>query len=284
MFFLVAYTAIYYRKMEQSYSSFITAALKNASDIAQSSFGKVSGTVKTEDNNQVLTETDIKIGELLVSRVREAYPDHNIIDEEAGVIDNQSEYTWVIDPIDGTSNFANGIPMYGVMIGLLHDSMPIAGGIALPSFDQIYTAEKDTGAYCNGKKISVSNEAKLSNSLIAYGIDGHQENPQMTIDETSALSRIILGIRNLRSSNSAYDVTLVAGGAYGAALNKTSKIWDNVAPHIIIEEAGGVYTDFYGKPMDYSNPTAKVNDNFTLCAGAPQLHAQLQAIINHSYS
>lgn len=265
---------------ENRYTEFITSALTDASAIARSSFGKVSGTVKTEDNNQVLTETDIKIGELLVARVKESYPDHNIIDEEAGVVDNQSLYTWVIDPIDGTSNFANGVPMYGIMIGLLEGSTPIAGGIALPSFEKTYVAEKGTGTYCNGEKVSVSNEASLLNSLVAYGIDGHQENSQITFDEAGSLAHIILGIRNLRSSNSAYDVTLVASGAYGAALNKTSKIWDNVAPHVVIEEAGGVYTDFYGKPMDYSNPTAKVDDNFTLCAGAPQLHAQLQTIIN----
>lgn len=84
----------------------------------------------------------------------------------------------------------------------------------------------------------------------------------------------------MRSSNSAYDSALVAKGKYGAVLNRTSKIWDNVAQQIIIEEAGGIYTDFFGKPINYSNPTKRANDNFTLCAAAPSLHEQIQSIIH----
>jgi myo-inositol-1(or 4)-monophosphatase len=94
------------------------------------------------------------------------------------------------------------------------------------------------------------------------------------------LSDIILNIRNLRSSNSTFDQVLVAKGKYGATINRTSKIWDNVAQQIVIEEAGGIYTDFYGAPMDYSNPLAKVSDNFTFCAASPLLHQQLMEIIN----
>lgn len=260
--------------------TFITTVLEDAAVIANNSFGKVSGTVKPDDNNQVLTETDIEIGNLIVARVKEQYPEWNIIDEEAGVIDNGSNYTWVIDPIDGTSNFANGVHTYGIMIGLLKGDTPVAGGIALPYFHEIYVAEKGKGAFCNGESIRVSEETNLLDSLVAYGIDGHQENPELTTSETSTLAQIILAIRNLRGSNSAYDSALVAKGRYGACLNRTSKIWDNVAPQIIIEEAGGLYTDFFGKKMDYANPTTKVNENFTWCAGAPGLHAELQAIIH----
>lgn len=261
------------------YRKFIDDVLREASNIANDNFGKVTGTAKPEDNNQVLTATDLEIGALLVSRVKQTYPEHNVIDEESGVINNRSEYTWVIDPIDGTSNFASGVHTYGVMIGLLREGTPVAGGIALPFFDEIYTATKGEGAYCNGAKIGVTQETELLNSLVAYGIDGHQEKPEITKDEATVLAEIVLGIRNLRSSNSAYDAALVTKGKYGATLNRTSKIWDNVAQQIIIEEAGGVYTDFFGSPIDYSEPLSKVNDNFTWCAGAPALHARLQQII-----
>lgn len=259
---------------------FITSVLTDATAIANTNFGKVSGSVKPEDNNQVLTATDIEIGNLIVARAKAEFPAWNIIDEEAGVIDKGSAYTWVIDPIDGTSNFANGIPTYGIMIGLLRDATPIAGGIALPFFDELYIAEKGMGAKCNNEIISVSKEHSLLNSLVAYGIDGHQENPQLTILETSMLGQIILNIRNLRSSNSAYDAAFVAKGKYGAWLNRTSKIWDNVAQQIVIEEAGGKYTDFFGNPMIYLDPTNRVDDNFTVCAAPPELHKQLQAIIH----
>lgn len=258
---------------------FIAAVLKDASAVASTNFGKVKGSVKPQDNNQVLTKADIEIGELIVSRAKAQFPDWNIIDEEAGVIDNGSAYTWVIDPIDGTSNFANGLPTYGIMVGLLKGGIPVAGGIALPYFDEIYVAEKGKGTLRNGQPVKVTQETGLLNCLVAYGIDGHQKNPELTVQEVQTLAHIILGIRNLRSSNSTYDIAQVAQGKYGAWLSRGSKIWDNVAPQIVIEEAGGLYTDFFGKPIDYSNPTKKVGDNFTVCAAAPALHAQLQAII-----
>ena len=261
------------------YKQFIESALKEVSQIALHYFGNVSGAVKAGDNNQVLTEADLAVGQRLIERIKETYSDYNIIDEEAGVIDNGSRYTWVIDPIDGTSNFASGSPLYGIFLGLLEDDVPIAGGMTLPSFDELYVAVKGGGAFCNGQTITVSGEAKLMNSLVAYGVDGHQDEPDVTRKEAVLLADVVLSIRNLRTSNSAFDAAMVAKGVYGGILNNSSKIWDNVAQHIVIEEAGGLYTDFFGRPMDYSNPLSKAERNFTMCAAAPELHAQLQAII-----
>ncbi len=260
---------------------FIKKVLEEASEIARKNFGKTSSiTTKSGDNNQVLTETDLAIGRLIVEKIKETFPTHNIIEEEAGVIDNKSEFTWVVDPVDGTSNFANGIPLYAVMVGLLENNSPIAGGISLPSFNEIYVAEKDKGAFCNGKQTYTTKDESLLKVLVAYGIDGHQENPDVTYSETKLLSEIVLNIRNLRSSNSAFDTAMVAKGAYGATLNRTSKIWDNVAQQIVLEEAGCSYTDFFGEPIDYSNPISKANDNFTFCAAPPALHIELQKIIH----
>jgi myo-inositol-1(or 4)-monophosphatase len=262
------------------YKVFLEEVLIRSSEIALTFFGKVSGVVKKEDNNQVLTDADIAIGKYIVDSIRQEFSKHNIIDEEAGVVNNSSEYTWVVDPIDGTSNFANGLPMYGIMIGLLQGDNPIVGGIALPSFSEIYYAEKDKGTSLGDIKTSVSSETNLLSTLVAYGIDGHQEDPSLTRDEVKLFGEIVLNIRNLRSSNSAFDSVMVAQGKYGASLNKTSKIWDNVAQQIIIEEAGGVYTDFFGNPMDYQNPLSRVNENYTWCFGAPKLHKELQEIIH----
>jgi myo-inositol-1(or 4)-monophosphatase len=238
------------------------------------------GTTKQGDNNQVLTETDLEIGKTIVEDIQKQFPTHNIIDEEAGVIDKQSEFTWVVDPIDGTSNFANGIPTFGTMIGLLQNDQPIAGGLTLPVFNEIYIAEKGEGAFCNKNPIHVTDKTNLLSVLVAYGVDGHQEKPQITKDECDLLSDIILSVRNIRSSNSVFDIAMLIKGNYGAALNRTSKIWDNVAQQILVEEAGGVYTDFFGKPMDYSQPLTKDKQNFTYCAAASKLHTQLLGIIS----
>lgn len=261
------------------YKDFINKTLLKAASVAMQNFGKVASTTKQEDNNQVLTQTDLEIGKLIIEEINKDFGSYNIIDEEAGVINKNSEYTWVVDPIDGTSNFASGLSTYGTMIGLLKDDVPVAGGISLPFFNQIYSAEKGVGAFCNDEKINVSKETNLLKSLVVYQIDGHQENPELTYSETKILAEVILHIRNLRTSNSAYDLAMVACGKYGAIANKTSKIWDNVAQQIVIEEAGGIYTDFNGDDMDYSQPLNKSKDNFTYLAGAPILYKQLLDII-----
>jgi myo-inositol-1(or 4)-monophosphatase len=263
-----------------NFSQSLTTILEESADIARSRFGNVQGSNKAGDNNQVLTETDLEIGQHIIAWLEKNYPDHNIIDEEAGVIDHHSEFTWVVDPIDGTSNFANGVPTFGIMIGVLHQATPIAGGIVLPLFHETYVSEKEQGARCNGEVIHMSTEQSLLSSLVAYGIDGHQESPEKTYQETSILAEIILHTRNLRSSNSAFDIAMLVKGSYGAALNQSSKIWDNVAQHILVEEAGGKYTDFLGQPMMYDQPLTRANQNYTYCAAAPHLHQEIQEVIH----
>lgn len=263
------------------YLPFLKEQLELAAETAQRYFGKVSGTVKAGDNNQVLTEADIAIGKQLVAAIQQAYPSHNIIDEEAGVIDNGSQFTWVVDPIEATSNFAAGLPQYGIMVGLLHGAEPLAGGIIAPAYNKLYLAQKGKGATCNGEPIHVTEEPNLLNTLVSYGIDGHQENPQQTIEECRQLADIVLGIRNLRNSGcEALDPMYVAEGRYGGRINLTSKIWDNVAPHIITQEAGATWTDLHGRPADYSNPLTRAEQNFTFCVASPALHKQLQAILH----
>jgi len=265
--------------MNMLYKNFVLDNLKNAAKIASDNFNKVKTVEKGTDNNQVLTQTDIEIGKLLVGEITKHFPEHNVIDEEAGVINKKSNFTWVVDPIDGTSNFANGVPMYGIMVGLLDKNTPIVGGVALPAFGEFYYAEKGRGTYCNDQQIKVTDESDLLKCLAVYALDGHQENPELTYQESKLLADIVLNIRNLRSSNSCFDIMMVASGKYGAWLNRTSKIWDNVAPQVIIQEAGGVYTNFIGKSIDYSNPLGKSENNFTVCASAPLLHKRLQEII-----
>ena len=166
------------------------------------------------------------------------------------------------------------------MVGLLKEKKPIVGGISLPASDEICFAEKGYGAYCNDEKLQVSKETKLLSTLVAYAIDGHQTNPDFTRKECKTLAEVILNIRNLRNTGSCFDTVMVVKGKFGAYLNQTSKIWDNVAQQILIEEAGGIYTDFFGKSMDYTNPLTKAKQNFTFCAASPILHKQLQEMIH----
>lgn len=258
------------------YLTFLEEQLRASAKIALSYFGKVSATVKAGDNNQVLTEADLAIGKHLVASVQTTYPDHNVIDEETGAIDKGSRYTWVIDPIEATSNFAADIPEYGIMVGLLEDAKPIAGGIIVPAHDRLYLAQKDKGATCNGRPIHVTDETSLSKMLVSFDMDSHAENPDKTIRECRLLADIVLAARNMRNSGcEAVDPMYVAEGKLGGRINMNSKIWDNVGPQIIAEEAGAVWTDAYGDPIDYSDPTHKLDQNFTFCVANPALHKQL---------
>lgn len=263
------------------YQKFIEESLKKASIISSSNFNKVSGVSKGDDNNQVLTQTDIEVGKLLVSLFQKEFPEYNIIDEEAGVIDKGSEFTWVIDPIDGTSNYAAGVPNYGTMIGLLKNDIPIAGGISLPFYGEITVAEKGEGAFCNGEKLSVTKENNLLSTLVAYQIDGHQENPDFTRKECRVLAELALSVRNLRNSGTvAFDGIMVAKGKYGGYLIQAGKLWDVVALDIIIQESGGIYTQYNGKPTDYRNSMQRTKEDFGCCASTPILYEQLQKVIH----
>lgn len=262
-----------------SYRDTITELLTKSASIARRYFGKVSYSIKPGDNNQVLTKADLEIGDHIVTALQKMYPSHNIIDEESGVIDNRSEYTWVVDPIDGTGNFAVGLPLYGIIIGLLHKNIPVAGGVSLPFFDETYYGEKGQGAYRNGQIAKASINHKLSESLIAYGLDSHKDDPEFTRHEMVILEQLVNNIQNLRSSNSVYDAMMVASGKFGGYMNQSMRIWDVVGPQIIIEEAGGTVTNIEGKPIDYKNHMKKIQDHFTFLSASNILHSQLLEVM-----
>lgn len=263
-----------------SYSEFIRSLLSEAGQIARDGYGKATASIKGTDQNQVVTQTDLEISKLLISKIQQAFPRDNIVEEETGGVDNGADITWVIDPIDGTSDFANTLPMYGVMIGLLQGDLPVAGGVLLPAFNELYYAERGKGAVCNDAPIRINDDPMLKHMLIAYALDAFAETPEATVKETALFGDIAMRVRNMRSSNSCFDQMAVATGKYGAWLNRTTKIWDNVAPHVIIEEAGGVFTDFIGRQMDYSNPMKKFSRIYTVCAAPKEIHAALQTIIH----
>lgn len=274
----------YHRKrynINMDFLQFIKNNLDKASGIAMNNFGKVSSTVKGGDTNAVLTKTDLEIGELIIKNIRDNFPEHNIINEETGVVDKKSSFTWVIDPIDGTSNFAAGLPFFGVMLALMKDEQPLFSGISLPYFKEVYLAEKTKGAFCNGEKVEVTKEDNLLKVLVGYGIDSHRENPELTKKEATIFGELVLNIRNVRTTNSCFDELMLARGKYGGWLNQTLCIWDLVPVQLIIEEAGGKVTDFFGNKIDYKNHLQRTKENFTICAAPEVLHNKLQKIIRN---
>ena len=264
------------------YRNFLESVLWQAADIAVAMFGRVTSTNKPGDNNQVLTEADIAIGKHIIEQIEKQYPKDNIIDEEAGVLQKKSAITWVIDPIEATSNFANGSEDYGIMLGVLHEHTAIAGGVVVPSRGLMYVAQQGKGATKNGTAIHVTQDTVLQHQLVSIGINGNQENPSHTYRDAKLIAAVALAARNMRNSGcEAVDCMYVAEGIYGGRINLASQIWDNVAPQVIVEEAGGVWTDLSGAPMNYKDPLGRIGQNFVNCTAAPQLHPQLLKLINH---
>lgn len=262
------------------YKDFIRRVLGESSTIANWFFGNVTWSVKDGNSIHVLTEADLAIWSFLISEIQESFPSYNIIDEEAWVIDKESEYTWVIDPIDGTSNFAEWLPTYGIMLWLLHNDVPIAWGISLPFFDEILYGEEWDWVWLNDTKMTSIPSKELKNSLIAYCMDGHPEDPDMTVRECETFAKLVLHIRNMRMTWSAYDTVQVLKGKYWAFLNKSSMIRDNVAQQFLTVELWWRYTDFDWNDIDYTDAMTNTNKNYTHFFWSKEIHDEIMNVIH----
>jgi myo-inositol-1(or 4)-monophosphatase len=258
----------------------ILKALHKAGEILMKNFGKLTEYTIKENQNSIVTAADIESEKKIIEIILEKFPDHNTLGEETGFRNRNSEFTWVIDPLDGTSNFAAGLPWFGVIICVLKDSVPAMAGCFLPVQNEIYFAEKGKGATRNNKKIAVSQETNLSNILAAYSLDSSDE-PGKTEREAKIMQHLVLSIRNLRATNCLLDFCYTAEGKLGACINQTTKIWDIAGPGLIIEEAGGKVTDIFGNPFEFSLNESNYNRNFTIACSNQILHSEIIRILNY---
>jgi len=258
----------------------ILNSLQKAGEILMSYFGKITEYSVKESQRRIVTKADIESEKKIIDIILKEFPDHNTLGEETGYQNRNSAFTWVIDPLDGTSNFAAGIPWFGVIICVLKNSIPVMAGCFLPVQNEIYFAEKGKGAIRNGEKIKVSGETELKNILAAYSLD-YSDEPGKTESEAKVIKQVVSRIRNLRSTNSLIDLCFTADGKLGACMNQTTKIWDIAAPALIIEEAGGTVTDMQGNPFDFSLNADNYDRNFTIIGSNKVLHPELIKILNN---
>ena len=252
--------------------------LKLAGEILHANFEKKQKIEIKENQCSIVTETDKLAESAIIKNIQKKYPNHNILSEEIGYIDKNSEYTWIIDPLDGTSNFAAGIPWFGILIAVLKNNEPILSGAYLPIQKELYFAEKGKGAFKNNKPISVSQEENLENVLFAYSLD-YSENNEKTTQESKMIKNLVQNVRNIRATNSLLDFLYTAEGKFGGNINQTTKIWDIASPALIIEEAGGKVTDITGNKLNFTINNATINKNFTIIASNKLLHHKILKII-----
>jgi myo-inositol-1(or 4)-monophosphatase len=258
---------------------FISSILLKSGEILKNGFGKVTQYDNKQDQSNIVTESDFKSEVLIRKIISAAYPEHNILGEEHGFEHKQSDYTWIIDPLDGTSNYAARIPWFGILVALVQNGQPILSGAYLPMSNEMYLAQLGKGSTKNGRPISVTQEIDLRNLLCCYSLD-YSEDSTKTEREVQIMNSLVQNYRNLRSTNSIVDFCMVADGRMGAALNQTMKIWDIAAPQLIIEEAGGKVTDINGQKIEYIPSVASLEENYTAIASNPKVHDKICHLID----
>lgn len=260
-------------------STILQTALKKGGEVLMDHFGRTSQATVKESISSVVTEADLA-AERAILKVLDGAPEaFNIITEESGYIEKHSEFTWVVDPLDGTSNFAAGLPWFGVIIALFKEDTPILGGMYLPVDQQFYLAEAGGGATRNGVAISVTPSEDLSEHLVVYSFDFNEDQAK-TQAEMEVMARLSRNVRNIRATNSLVDYCYVADGRLGAALNQATKIWDIASAWLLIQEGGGKVTDIRGQEIKFDLSAQAVNDNYTIIASGRGLHQALLKTIH----
>jgi myo-inositol-1(or 4)-monophosphatase len=252
----------------------VKAARRAASIINRASFDIDRIKVTQKGQNDFVTEVDRAAEQAIIEVLHTAYPDHAILAEESGASGNlhdESENVWIIDPLDGTTNFIHGFPQYCVSIALQHRGQITQAVVFDPNRNDLFTATKGAGAYVNDKRLRVSRRDKMADSLIGTGfpfrnMDGMEEYLQMfrVITEKSA------GLR--RPGAAALDLAYVAAGRLDGFFEKGLAPWDVAAGSLLVTEAGGIVGDFSGE-SDY---LFKGN----VIAGSPKIFAQMVSLLS----
>jgi myo-inositol-1(or 4)-monophosphatase len=188
----------------------------------------------------VVTKAD-KESEILINNwLKAEFPEFSILGEEYGLLDLQSDYCWAADPLDGTSNYAAGLPIFSVSIALLYKGSPIIGVVYDPNQNLMYWGAKGEGAYLNGNRIQVNNHAQIE-SISLFGA---------STDIIESLPNYLSKVGKVRSLGSAaIHLSTVAAGYFDGCIDVNTKLWDVAAGALILQEAGGTFTDYLGNPI-----------------------------------
>lgn len=207
---------------------------------------------KLGQETNLVTEIDKKSEEIIIAKIKQRYPHHDFLAEESGSHQKESEYRWIIDPLDGTTNFTHGFQFFSVSIALEVKGEVVVGVVYDPTMDELFTAEKGNGAYCNNKPIGVSDRSTLIESMLVTGFPYNiKENPDNAIQHFVNFVTEAQAIRRLGSA--ALDLCYVAAGRLDGFWEVSLNPWDMAAGVLVLQEAGGKYTDFRGFPSTIYN-------------------------------
>ena len=257
----------------------ITELMEFAGNLARQA-GKVLADKQTKQNRvyykgsiDLVTEADKMSEELILTQISQRYPEHGILSEESAAKNEQAIMRWIIDPLDGTTNYAHGFPFFCVSIALEQEGKVVLGVIYDPTRDDLFTATLAGGAYLNGKKLQVSSQSDLSRSLLATGFPYDiRVSADNNLDFFNAMVVRVQAIR--RAGAAALDLAYLAAGRFDGFWELKLKPWDTAAGCLMVTEAGGIVSDLTGGKWSLHSPA--------LVASNSLIHEQMMEVLNSS--
>jgi len=235
-------------KKKSDFLSFAIDLAIKAGKIQLSYFGNISSYEKKSTNIDLLTKADIESEKFIISKIQQTYPDHSIISEESQKIENNSKHTWVIDPLDGTTNFAHNLPIFAVSIGFKINEKIECGVVYNPAVDKCFYALRGHGAFLNGSIIHPTTTSELEDALIATGFPYlHDKKYDLSFELFKDFYDRTQGLRRLGSA--ALDLCFVAMGRFDGFYEYNLEPWDICAGSLIAKEAGALVSDWDGSKM-----------------------------------
>ena len=196
----------------------------------------------------LVTEADRASEKLIVDQLRKHFPTHSILAEEGSGSEKDSEYRWYVDPLDGTTNFAHGFPVYNITLALERNGEMIAGVIYDPTRPEMFTCEAGGGAFLNGERIHVTKTSKIEDALSATGFPSRKRHQNINVHFYYQLAMLSHGVR--RAGAAAIDLAYVACGRLDLFWEFSLNPWDMAAGALLVREAGGTVTDMHGAPFN----------------------------------
>jgi myo-inositol-1(or 4)-monophosphatase len=217
----------------------LSTLCKDVGEFQRRSFRQKNLEIATKSNEaDLVTSVDLASDALLKKGLANLLPEAAILSEETGMSSTNSDYCWIIDPLDGTNNFAHGLPVFTISVGLHYKQQAFAGVVYNPILDELYSARRGKGAFCNGEKIQVSNKDRLGICMLATGFPYNKDAfGQKNLIYLSKMIQQSRGIRRLGSA--AYDLCLVARGVLDGYWEFNLNLWDIAAGVLLVQEAGG---------------------------------------------
>jgi myo-inositol-1(or 4)-monophosphatase len=250
----------------------MTAAARKAGRSLARDFGEVEQLqVSIKGPANFVSAADHRAEEILFRELSKARPGYGFVMEEGGVVEGADKtHRWLIDPLDGTTNFLHGIPLFSISIALEREGQLVAGLIYNPVTDELFTAEKGKGAFLNDRRLRVAARQTLADAVVATGIPhrGRSGHPRF-LKEAEAVMREVAGIR--RTGSASIDLAWTAAGRFDAYWEHGIQPWDMAAGIVLIREAGGIVSDLQGGGQMF--------ETSGIIAGNPQIHRGLLAVL-----